>query len=173
MGQSPPHEGEPESIMVSGEASLLSGVDRLVLDSFDLSQLGGSEVYHYVIQLPEGCSNLSGVTRATLTISFIDLTQDTRTATDFQAQNVPEGKTVTILTDELAVRIRGTSADVASVQDGDITVLADLQEISGASGTYTVPAEILINTGANVGVVGTYQVTVTISNSTTEEDPTP
>ena len=164
---------EPESIMVSGEASLLSGVDRLVLDSFDLSQLGGSEVYHYVIQLPEGCSNLSGVTRATLTISFIDLTQDARTATDFQAQNVPEGKTVTILTDELAVRIRGTSADVASVQDGDITVLADLQEISGASGTYTVPAEILINTGANVGVVGTYQVTVTISNSTTEEDPTP
>ena len=163
---------EPESIMVSGEASLLSGVDRLVLDSFDLSQLGGSEVYHYVIQLPEGCSNLSGVTRATLTISFIDLTQDTRTATDFQAQNVPEGKTVTILTDELAVRIRGTSADVASVQDGDITVLADLQEISGASGTYTVPAEILINTGADVGVVGTYQVTVTISNST-EEDPTP
>ena len=163
---------EPESIMVSGEASILNGVDRLVLDSFDLSQLGGSEVYHYVIQLPEGCSNLSGVTRATLTISFIDLTQDSRTATDFQAQNVPDGKSVTILTDELTVRIRGTAADVASVRDDDITVLADLREISGASGTYTVPAEILINTGADVGVVGTYQVTVNLSGST-EEDPTP
>ena len=45
-------------------------------------------------------------------------------------------------------------------------------EISGASGTYTVPAEILINTGADVGVVGTYQVTVNLSGST-EEDPTP
>ncbi len=163
---------EPESIMVSGEASILNGVDRLVLDSFDLSQLGGSEVYHYVIQLPEGCSNLSGVTRATLTISFIDLTQDSRTATDFQAQNVPDGKSVTILTDELTVRIRGTAADVASVRDDDITVLADLREISGASGTYTVPAEILINTGADVGGVGTYQVTVNLSGST-EEDPTP
>ena len=159
-------------MMVSGEASILNGVDRLVLDSFDLSQLGGSEVYHYVIQLPEGCSNLSGVTRATLTISFIDLTQDSRTATDFQAQNVPDGKSVTILTDELTVRIRGTAADVASVRDDDITVLADLREISGASGTYTVPAEILINTGADVGVVGTYQVTVNLSGST-EEDPTP
>ena len=49
---------EPASIVVSGEASLLNDVDRLVLDSFDLSQLGGNEVYHYVIQLPEGCTNL-------------------------------------------------------------------------------------------------------------------
>ena len=160
---------EPASIVVSGEASLLNDVDRLVLDSFDLSQLGGNEVYHYVIQLPEGCTNLSGVTRATLTISFIDLIQDTRTATEFQAENVPEGKSVTILTDELTVRIQGTAADVAAVHDRDITVRADLQEVSAASGTYTVPAEILISTGGDVGVVGTYQVTVILSNFTGED----
>lgn len=160
---------EPASIVVSGEASLLNDVDRLVLDSFDLSQLGGNEVYHYVIQLPEGCTNLSGVTRATLTISFIDLVQDTRTATEFQAENVPEGKSVTILTDELTVRIQGTAADVAAVHDRDITVRADLQEVSAASGTYTVPAEILISTGGDVGVVGTYQVTVILSNFTGED----
>ena len=160
---------EPASIVVSGEASLLNDVDRLVLDSFDLSQLGGNEVYHYVIQLPEGCTNLSGVTRATLTISFIDLVQDTRTATEFQAENVPEGKSVTILTDELTVRIQGTAADVAAVRDRDITVRADLQEVSAASGTYTVPAEILISTGGDVGVVGTYQVTVILSNFTGED----
>ena len=160
---------EPASIVVSGEASLLNDVDRLVLDSFDLSQLGGNEVYHYVIQLPEGCTNLSGVTRATLTISFIDLVQDTRTATEFQAENVPEGKSVTILTDELTVRNQGTAADVAAVHDRDITVRADLQEVSAASGTYTVPAEILISTGGDVGVVGTYQVTVILSNFTGED----
>ena len=160
---------EPASIVVSGEASLLNDVDRLVLDSFDLSQLGGNEVYHYVIQLPEGCTNLSGVPRATLTISFIDLVQDTRTATEFQAENVPEGKSVTILTDELTVRIQGTAADVAAVHDRDITVRADLQEVSAASGTYTVPAEILISTGGDVGVVGTYQVTVILSNFTGED----
>ena len=160
---------EPASIVVSGEASLLNDVDRLVLDSFDLSQLGGNEVYHYVIQLPEGCTNLSGVTRATLTISFIDLVQDTRTATEFQAENVPEGKSVTILTDELTARIQGTAADVAAVRDRDITVRADLQEVSAASGTYTVPAEILISTGGDVGVVGTYQVTVILSNFTGED----
>ena len=160
---------EPASIVVSGEASLLNDVVRLVLDSFDLSQLGGNEVYHYVIQLPEGCTNLSGVTRATLTISFIDLIQDTRTATEFQAENVPEGKSVTILTDELTVRIQGTAADVAAVRDRDITVRADLQEVSAASGTYTVPAEILISTGGDVGVVGTYQVTVILSNFTGED----
>ena len=160
---------EPASIVVSGEASLLNDVDRLVLDSFDLSQLGGNEVYHYVIQLPEGCTNLRGVARATLSISFMDLVQDTRTATEFQAENVPEGKSVTILTDELTVRIQGTAADVAAVHDRDITVRADLQEVSAASGTYTVPAEILISTGGDVGVVGTYQVTVILSNFTGED----
>lgn len=160
---------EPSSIMVSGEASILNGIDRIVLDTFDLSQLSGTPVYNYVIQLPEGCSNLSGVTRAAMTISFIDMTSDQRTATSFQAENVPEGKHVTILTDELSVRIRGTAADVAAVQDGDITVVADLQEISGASGTYTVPAQILISTGGDVGVVGDYQVTVTITNAPADE----
>ena len=155
--------------MVSGEASILNGIDRIVLDTFDLSQLSGTPVYNYVIQLPEGCSNLSGVTRAAMTISFIDMTSDQRTATSFQAENVPEGKHVTILTDELSVRIRGTAADVAAVQDGDITVVADLQEISGASGTYTVPAQILISTGGDVGVVGDYQVTVTITNAPADE----
>ena len=82
---------------------------------------------------------------------------------------MPEGKSVTILTDELTVRIQGTAADVAAVHDRDITVRADLQEVSAASGTYTVPAEILISTGGDVGVVGTYQVTVILSNFTGED----
>lgn len=155
----------PESIMVSGDAAVLNGIEELVLDELDLSKLNSSGAeYNYTILMPQNCENLSGINRATLQIALKDITTASVNATRFEAVNAPEGKQVTILTDELPITLRGTAADVASVQPEQITVLADLQGVSSAGGTYTVPAEIRLNTAGNVGVIGTYQVTVNLSN---------
>ena len=64
---------EPETILVSGPAEVLNNMDSIVLDEFDLASLGSTTNYSYAIPIPEGCENLSGVTRATLRISFNDL----------------------------------------------------------------------------------------------------
>ena len=87
------------------------------------------------------------------------------TTEKFTYANLPAGKSVEILTQQLTVSIFGTSADVAAVTGDQITVEADLANYSGASGTYTVPATIRINTGGDVGVSGTYNVQVTIQNT--------
>ena len=53
----------------------------------------------------------------------------------------------------------------------DFVGIADLSDYSGASGTYTVPAVIQVDSGLDVGVSGTYQVQARILER--EPDDTP
>lgn len=163
----------PASITVSGAAEQLNGVRSLTLDDFELENFSTPTTYNYVIPIPEGCENLSGTTRATLTIRYKDMTTSLVDANNFVCENVPEGKTVTILTTQLPVIVRGTTADVAAVTSENVTVIADLTDVSDASGSYTVPAKVQIDSDGDVGVRGTYQVRVTISEKSEEEDPVP
>lgn len=163
---------KPSTILVYGDAAQLKNVDTITLGTFNLLDLVNdprTTGHTYSIIIPDGCQNLSGVTRATLTVSFIDMTSAEVTATQFEAANVPEGKTVRILTEELPVTIFGTAADVEAVTEENVTVIADLSDYSGASGTYTVPATVKTGTSGDVGVSGTYQVQVTIQEQTEPE----
>ena len=156
----------PETILVSGPAEVLNGMDSIVLDEFDLASLGSTTNYSYAIPIPEGCENLSGVTRATLQISFNDLQRTTVTATNFILTNAPEGRDVDLLTEQLEISIFGTSEDVAAITADNILVTVDLSDFGSAVGTYTVPAEVTV-VGRDVGVSGgPYRVRLTISEQT-------
>lgn len=164
---------EPSTITVSGDAGVLRDVDSITLGSeaFDLLSLldSGTATYSYPITVPEGCTNLSGVTRATLQISFNDMTSAQVTTQNFTLSNYPQGKTTEILTAELTVTVFGTSADVAAVTGDDVEVTVDLSELSSATGSYTVPAQVKVN-GVDVGVSGNYVVQVTIRENGTQPD---
>ena len=159
-------EIEPSTILVSGPAEVLNDMDSIVLDEFVLADLGTTTNYSYAIPIPEGCENLSGVTRATLRISFRDMLRTSAATTNFRLVNEPEGRHVTIQTAQLVVLLFGTAEDVAAVEPDDIQVTVDLASFGSAAGTYTVPAEVTVN-GHDVGVSGTYQVRVTISEMPT------
>ena len=164
---------EPSTITVSGDAGVLWDVDSITLGSeaFDLLSLldSGTATYSYPITVPEGCTNLSGVTRATLQISFNDMTSAQVTTQNFTLSNYPQGKTTEILTSELTVTVFGTSADVAAVTGDDVEVTVNLSELSSATGSYTVPAQVKVN-GVDVGVSGNYVVQVTIRENGTQPD---
>lgn len=159
---------EPRSILVSGDADLLKDVETIVLDDFDLASLDSNTRYSYTIPLPEGCENLSGVTKATLTISFKDMKSAPVTTTRIQCENVPEGKVADVLTEQLTVVIYGTSADVDAVTGSDLLAVADLTNFGSAAGTYTVPVEIRSQRG-DLGISGTYQIRVTLRDTQDEE----
>ena len=162
----------PSTITVSGDAGKLRDINSITLGELSLLDLlaSGAKSHTFPIIIPEGCDNLSGVTRATVKVEFVDMDHTQVTTENFTYTNLPAGKSVEILTQQLTVAIFGTSADVAAVTGDQITVEADLGNYSGASGTYTVPATIRISAGRDVGVSGTYNVQVTIQN--TEEPPT-
>ena len=164
----------PATITVSGDASLLKHVTSIVLGDIDLLELtDASTAYEasYPIIIPDGCQNLSGVTRATLKIRFKDMGSTQLLATNFDYANLPEGKTATILTEELPVTFFGMMEDVDAITSEDFVVIADLSDYSGASGTYTVPAVIQVDSDLDVGVSGTYQVQARILER--EPDVTP
>ena len=154
---------QPSTVTVSGDASVLKDVNSIVLDEFDLSELESSATYNYVIKVPKGCENLSGVTRATMKIGFKNMTTAMLPATQFQCENIPDGKQVEILTTELNVTLRGPATDVGKVTPEDLLVTADLTDISSASGSYTVPAKVTVKTDGDIGTVGDYQIKITIS----------
>lgn len=164
----------PSTITVSGDASLLKHVTSIVLGDIDLLELtDASTAYEasYPIIIPDGCQNLSGVTRATLKIRFKDMGSTQLLATNFDYANLPEGKTATILTEELPVTFFGAMEDINALTSEDFVVVADLSDYSGASGTYTVPAVIQVDSDLDVGVSGTYQVQARILER--EPDDTP
>lgn len=166
---------EPQTIAVSGDATMLKNVETLELDKYDLRELGttASENYtttNYMIILPDGCTNVSGVTRAALRIRFKDMTSATVSTENISWLNLPEGKRVEALTGSLAVKVFGTEADVSALTGEDIAVTVDLDDYSAASGTYTVPAEVTVNKG-DVGISGLYQIQVTIREGGEEPPP--
>ena len=161
-------EIEPRTILVSGPAEVLNGMDSIVLDEFDLASLGTTTNYSYAIPIPEGCENLSGVTRATMQISFNDMQRTSVTATNFILTNEPEGRDVSLLTEQLEISVFGTSADVAAITADNILVTVDLSDFGSAVGTYTVPAEVSV-VGRDVGVSGgPYRVRLTITEQTAD-----
>lgn len=162
----------PESVMLSGEVSALRGLDSIVLGEFDLLDLveKDSITAVYSIVIPDGCQNLSGETRATLTVSFQDMKTATVIPTLFQIENPPQNKTVTILTESLPVSIFGRSEDVAAVSGENITVIMNLNDYRSAVGIYTVPVMLDIMADGNVGVSGSYQVQVRISEQAEEPE---
>jgi len=91
----------------------------------------------------------------------------------FQFQNQPQKKTVEVLGDTLRVKIFGTSEDVAAVTGENITVSVDLSDYSSAAGTYIVPAVIDIMADGDIGVSGTYEVQVKISEELPPEEEVP
>lgn len=165
---------EPETVMVSGDASKLNGIDSIVLTEFDLLELkdNGGGTYTYPITVPEDCTNLSGVTRATMKISFKDMSTSQLSTHRFRYENLAEGKAVDVLTEEMTISIFGTSADVSSVSGEQVTVVADLTDYSGAAGTYTVPARIELEGNGDIGIGGNYEVRVRIRDLTPQEAET-
>ena len=152
---------KPESIMVSGDASVLNNMDSIVLDSFDLLDVTRENTAHsYAILVPDGCENLSGVTKATLEISYPDKTMADVTTQNIQVVNPPVDRTVDILTQELTIRLFGTAEELDDLTGEDVTIVADLSDYAVASGTYMVPVQVEV--GNSVGVSGTYQVQIRI-----------
>ena len=104
-----------------------------------------------------------------MTIRFKDLTSRTIQVTHLSYENAPEGKDVTILSSDLTVTLRGTSADLAAISPSDVKVVADLSSVEDASGNYTVPAIVTVEGSGDVGIVGSYQLKINLSDSGSED----
>lgn len=156
---------EPAEVVLSGEKELLEGIDEILLDTIYLQDLDDSQVKIYDIDLPDGVTTKDDVNTAEVTISVSGVTEKTITTTNIVLNNIKAGKSAELSTTELEVTVRGLTAEVDKLKPNNVRVAVDMSEVT-ENGTHTVPATVEV-TGTNfVGVKGSYQVVVEVSDET-------
>lgn len=149
---------EPETIQISGEASILETVQSIRLSSVDLSSMmSNSETFTRVITVPDGCTNLSGVQEATVKVQIKNkaIRQVRIPSTNFQFINQPAGIQPESTTTMLLVAIRANEADIDLISEENIRVVADLSSFTAANAgtTVTVPVRIYLDGFEDAGVI--------------------
>ena len=164
---------EPAYISVSGSELMLEDLNEIQLGSIDLSAIEADFEQTYPITLPEGITNLSERTEATVKVQFLNLAIMDFEVTDITTANVPEGMEAELMSQVLKVRLRGPAAVMKKLTAQDIKVVVDF---SGKElGSFTIKPTITVSgeAFANVGAVGSYSVSATlreIVEETTEEE---
>jgi len=154
----------PKTIRVSGSDALLEDLDELDLGTINLAELVSDTNLTYPIVLPEGITNETGITEASVSVKFPNLRVRTMQITAIEAINVPEGMEVEMITQSLQVSLRGPAAMVNNMTERDILVTVDFTDAE--LGTDTKKATITISSKYDgVGAVGTYSVSVTVKEA--------
>lgn len=160
---------DPKTIRVSGSESQLEKLTEVVLGTIDLAQQVEAEVLTFPIVLPEGITNETGITEATVDIQFPNLATKKVTVTNITAINIPAGLEVDLITQQLEITIRGPVAMIEAIGDTDVFVRVDFT--NAQMGTATVKATVVIS-GAypDVGAIGSYSVSATLREPVLEGD---
>ncbi len=165
---------DTSSVTLSGDANQISQLGEIVLGEIVLADIEGEQVFTYDIAIPDGLTNLSGVTSATLTIVNRDVATRDVTVTRFDYENFDaEDRTVEVVTSSLNVTLRGARDTLDGISAEQVSVVADLSGVTNAVGTYTVPANIRIEGDPDVGTIQNYQLTVRIGIPAPEPEPEP
>lgn len=154
---------EPKTIMVSGAPSDLEPLKEISLGDVDLAKVLGSDTLAFPISLASELTNVSGVTEAEVKITVRGLTTATLEVDNIEFINAPEGYTPQKVTQTRQVQIRGTQEAVAAVTQSQLRIVADLNNAVAATGTQTIPVKVYLDGRSDVGVVGDYNIVVSIT----------
>jgi len=155
---------EPKTILVSGSDTLLEGLDALNLGTIDLGNIAEAQTLTMPIILPEGITNETGITEATVKVKFPNLRTTTLSLSRIEMINVPEGLEAELVTQILEVKFRGPASLIEALVAESVTVTVDLEGAEIGTDKYTAK----INVGSafgGVGALGTYTVMVTLTDA--------
>lgn len=161
---------QPKSIRVSGSEAVLEEMEKIVLGTIDLATIEADTQMTFTINLPEGVTNLSEVSEATVNIQFKGLSTKEFTVSKIQAIHVPEGMDYDLLNEVLKVKLRGATNLINAIDAEDIVVTVDFT--GKELGTFTIKPVITVKGDAysSIGAVGSYSVSVTLKEAVVEEE---
>lgn len=159
---------EPGEISVSGSEAALEDLETLILGTINLADITASTEKSFDITLPEGIKNESGLTSATVKITFPELSKKDFTITSIKTINVAEGMVAELLTKQLTITVRGPKEQVEALRVEDISVVLDLTDLVNSN---TVVPDITFGESyPDLGVLGKPTVSVTVSEPTEPEE---
>lgn len=159
-------EVTPSTIRVSGSDAVLDELgDTLTITTVDLSTIEKNTEMPFTINLPEGVTNQTGVSEATVSIRFNGLNSREYTVENIRSINVPDGMEVEIISANLLVKVRGPAGEISKLTGEDIFVTVDFA--NAVAGTATYKATVAFGGDfPNVGaIMGPYSVSATVQSS--------
>lgn len=156
---------EPRALMVAGSAEILDQLDRISLGEIDLSKVFGTLTQSMTINLDPSLTNVSGITEAKVTVTVEGLVTKTLEAGNIEIVNKPGGYEITRNTQSCTVLIRGTQEAVDAVTASQVRIVADLSNLDLSTGSRTVPVKVYLDGSSEVGVVGEYNISISVSRS--------
>lgn len=159
------------SILVAGSSQAVAAIQEegaLTVAAIDLATVRDGDTLSYNIPLTDELINISGFTEVTVTIHIDDELETKTVETDnIEVINCPQGWSAKILTQVLAVEVRGTPELLADVTAENIMVSVDLSEINQAPGQYSEVATVYLHSVGNeeeIGVMNNgYEVVVELT----------
>ena len=162
-------EIEPRTIALSGDAGILSSLNKISIGSVDLSDFAISHTATFTIPVSNELNNLSGITEAEVKVSVKNLATKRLLVSNIEFDNVSEGYTATSVTQYLEVMIRGPQEIIDLVNAYNVRIVADLADLGSAVGRYAVDAKVIVDGYSDAGGVGDYSVVVSLEESIPEE----
>lgn len=158
----------PGTIKVSGSEAVLDALGgKLIVGSVNLAEITDNTQMTFPIILPEGVTNLTGVTDAAVDVSFVGLATKEFTVTNIKAVNVPQGMECDLMAEVIKVTLRGPANLINTLTEEDILATVDCtgKEI----GTSTMKVTITFSEEAfeSIGVLGNCSVPVTLTEEET------
>lgn len=152
---------QPDTLRLAGEYYLMESMEEYSVGSIDLSGITSGESKSVNLTLPAGVIAMDGTKDVLVSIALKNVATREFTVNRFAAANVPEGLAAEIATASLNVTLRGRNEVLDELSVEDIQVSADLSHIETA-GSHTVPAIVRYTGDADIGVIGSYELTVTV-----------
>ena len=159
----------PETIQVKGTSSLVDMLsDEFSVGSIDLSTVLDDEMdFTFPLTLPVGVTCMSGEESVDAKLTISGVKTVSIPVTNIDLINEPEGFSVDVTSKMIYVNVRGSSAEVSAMTEQDIRVTVDLQGTT-QTGAFTKTARVVVMNHPNVGVVGSVEVGLLVSDLTEE-----
>ena len=153
---------EPNTVTLAGDSSILSGMNKIVLDTIDLTDFSSTLTETYPIAINNELRNVTGVTEAKVTLEVVGLETRNFRVSNLSYINSADGTNVEILTESLDVQIRGTEEQLDQIKAESIRAVADLTDFKDSTGAYMPTVKIYVDGVTDVGAIGTYTISVEI-----------
>ncbi len=156
---------EPDSITLAGDSAVLSGMNKIVLDTIDLTDFEKTLSMTYTIPIDNEMNNLTGVSEAKVTVEIVGLETKSFKVKNISCTNVTEGYTTEIISESIDVMMRGTPESLSQLKGDNIRAVADLTDYNESAGQFMPSVKIVVDGFTDVGAVGQNTISIEIKKS--------
>ena len=153
---------EPDSITLAGDSAVLTGMNKIVLDTLDLTDFEKTFSQTYTIPIDNDMNNLTGVTEAKVTVEIVGLETRVFKVKNISCTNVTEGYEADIISESIDVIIRGTPEQLDQLKGDNIRAVADLTDYKESTGQFMPNVRIVVDGSTDVGAVGQNTISIEI-----------